>query len=32
MNNISLSVFTVEVDRVPTYAIQGRRQAMLKRF
>jgi hypothetical protein len=27
MNDLSLSVFTVEIDRVPTYAIQGRKQA-----
>jgi hypothetical protein len=27
MNDLSLSVFTVEIDRVPTYAIQGRKHA-----
>jgi hypothetical protein len=27
MNNLSLSVFTVEVDRIPIYAIQGRKHA-----
>jgi hypothetical protein len=27
MKDLSLSVFTVEIDRVPTYAIQGRKHA-----
>src|SRR3954468_4097098 len=27
MNVLSLSVFTVEIDRVPVYAIQGRKHA-----
>ena len=27
MNELSLSVFTVEIDRVPTLAIQGRKHS-----
>ena len=27
MKDLSLSVFTVEIDRVPTYAIQGRKHS-----
>ena len=27
MKDLSLSIFTVEIDRVPTYAIQGRKHS-----
>ena len=32
MNELSLSIFTVEVERVPTYAIQGRKHAETEAF